>query len=180
MEESIGRRPNRPARRAAGRADARVVVPFVARGHAGGPRAWLRRFGAAGAPASIARWEAEVVASPPAVAVFVDPRLNRRLYLWLAALAAYFEPRGDWIADNLRATRQVLVALPGLEPLHAQLIEAELRRRPAPTTSAERLVRAALHGVGPNVPCGVRPIDVAPVWPWLDIDALAADEDRSR
>jgi nitric oxide reductase NorD protein len=137
----------------------------------GGPRTWLQRLAGAGTHAAIARWEAEVIALPPAVSVFADATLNRRLYLWLAALAAYYEPRGDWIADNLRATRRALGALPGLKELHDQLIEAELARRAAPTTPAERLVRAALHGVAPNAACDVRPIDVAPVWSWLDIGA---------
>lgn len=194
MEEWVGLQWHRLVSRAAER-DGGTVVPFAAAERAagmmfraaggapgvrlatasaarvGGPRSWLQKLAGAGTHAAIARWEAEVVALPPAVSVFADPALNRRLYLWLAALAAYFEPRGDWIADNLRATRRVLAALPGLAPLHAQLAEAELARRAPPSTPAERLVRAALHGVAPNAPCDVRPIDVAPVWSWLDIGA---------
>lgn len=146
-----------------------VVVPFAP---VGSTRGGLRQFAGAGASTAIARWESRRTAPPPPVALPADAAHNRRLYLWLASLAACFEPRGDWIDDNLRATRRVLVALPGLQPLHAELMAAELAARPAPATAAERLVRAALHGVGPGARCTVRPIDVAPVWSWLDIDAL--------
>lgn len=145
-----------------------VVVPLVP---AGAPRGWLRQLAGAGAPAAIARWEARRIAPPPTITLPADATRNRRLYLWLASLAVYFEPRGDWIADNLRASQRTLAALPGLQALHAELMAAELAARPAPATPGERLVRAALHGVAPGVPCAVRPTDVAPVWSWLDIDA---------
>lgn len=146
---------------------ARVVVPLAP---VDPRRGWLRRLAGAGAPRAIARWEARSVAPPPTIALPGDAARHRRLYLWLASLAAYFEPRGDWIDDNLRATQRVLAALPGLRPLHAELSAAELAARPAPATPAERLVRAALHGVAPGVPSTVKATDVAPVWSWLDVD----------
>ncbi|MBZ8138458.1 VWA domain-containing protein [Rubrivivax gelatinosus] len=165
--------------RAGGGAAGLRVAPAAAR-RAGGPRGWLQRVAGSGTHAATARLEPEALALPPEVAVFADAGLNRRLYLWLAALAASWQPRGDWLADNLHATARALAQFPGLRATQAELAAAQLALRPAPATlrgaaaTAEALLQQALRAEPVALPAGLRPADVAPVWLWLESGDAAA------
>jgi nitric oxide reductase NorD protein len=77
--------------------------------------------------------------------VFGDAGLNRRLYLWLAALAAVHQDHGHWVADNLAATQLALQRFPGLADDHRRLVHAHLAQRPHDDSPAEAAVRAALR-----------------------------------
>lgn len=204
MEEWVGQHWHRFISRVADRrhADAAVTLPEVQRTitlmfragggapglrfasaaatRAGGPRGWLQRVAGSGTHAATARLDAEVLSLPPEVAVFADAALNRRLYLWLAALAAHYTPSGDWLADNLHATAAALAQFPGLRETHAALVAAQLALRPAPATlrgaaaAAETSVQRALRGEPLALPAGLKPADAAPVWLWLDAAEAAA------
>jgi len=159
--------------RAAGGPSAVRMAP-AAEARAGGPRGWLQRVAGTGTHAATGLLEPDVLSLPPVIAVFDDEALNRALYLWLAALAAVTEHTGDWIGDNLRAGAVALDMFPGLLERHALLLRGQLALRPDPArlkgaaASAEACVQRALRGDGPLSPTGVRPVDVAPVWLWLD------------
>lgn len=160
--------------RAAGGAPAVRVAPAADR-LTGGPRGWLQRVAGSGTHAATGLLESEALSLPPQIAVFADAALNRALYLWLAALAAHLRPSGDWLGDNQRATALALQQFPGLRARHVQLVQAQLALRPDPArlstavAQAERQVQSALRGeaAAPSA-SGLRPLDAAPVWLWLD------------
>jgi len=134
---------------AGGAPGVRIVPAGLAR--VGGPRTWLQSVAGSGQRAAVARLDADTLALPPVVAVFDDTALNRDLYLWLAALAAFHEPGLDWIAGNLAATQRVLAQCPGLAPRWQRLRAAHLAQRPAvqalrgEAALAESAVQAALQ-----------------------------------
>ncbi|TXI60731.1 MAG: VWA domain-containing protein [Limnohabitans sp.] len=143
----------------------------------GGPRDWLQRLAGSGTHAALGRVEAQALSLPPRIAVFDDAALNRTLYLWLAALGACHAHSGNWVSDNLQATRAVLQQFPGLASSHKRLLAQHLAQRPDPSrlrgaqAEAECQVRQALLGQTPAGSCALRPQDVAPVWLWLDANA---------
>ncbi len=115
--------------RAAGGGPAVRIVP-AADMHIGGPRNWLQRIAGSGQRAALPRLDAETLALPPRIALFEHSTLNRDLYLWLAALAACYEPSGQgWAADNLQACRLALQRCPGLLPRWQRLRDAHLAQR---------------------------------------------------
>ena len=128
--------------------------------------------------------EPELLALPPRVAVFADRAANRDLYLWLAALAAHFDPSLPWLAANLEATQHALQTFPGLRHRHAALVRAHLAQRPdwrklgGEAARAERLVQCALAGEWPPGQDGpgnaVGSEQVRPVCLWME----AADAGR--
>ena len=156
----------------AGGGDAAVRVAPVADSRHGGPRGWLQRLAGSDirVPMPVLDWE--TLALPAQVAVFDERELNRELYLWLAALAAVFEPTGDWVADNRAATARALQRFAGLRSRHARLTQAHLAQRPtlsslrADAAPFEAAVQAALRG-DDHGPLFVAPAQVAPVWLWL-------------
>lgn len=158
--------------RAAG-GDAALRVAPAGLAKAGGPRGWLQRVAGSGTRTERAQLDAQALALPPFLAVFAERELNRDLYLWLAALAALYEPRGDWIADHRAATARVLQQLPGLRARHARLVATHLAQRPAPASlrglaaAHEAAVQAALRG-DDHPAVAVKPHDVAPLPLWLE------------
>ncbi|MBP7439119.1 MAG: VWA domain-containing protein [Acidovorax sp.] len=156
----------------AGGGDAAVRVAPVADSRHGGPRGWLQRLAGSGirVPLPVLDWE--TLALPAQVAVFDERELNHELYLWLAALAAVFEPTGDWIADNRAATARALQRFAGMRGRHQRLTQAHLAQRPSLTSLRaesipwEAAVQAALRG-DDHGPLFVAPAQVAPVWLWL-------------
>jgi nitric oxide reductase NorD protein len=206
MEEWIGERWHRFITRAADRSHAQAAVTleqvqrsaallFRAAGGSpgvrlvpagvsrlGGPRDWLQRLAGAGQRGERAQLDADTLALPPRIAVHADTALNRDLYLWLAALAAVYEPREGWLADNLRAGALALQRCPGLQPRWQRLRDAELALRPplsklrGAAADAEAAVQAALRGGYLAAPA-VDSADAAPVWMWLE--ALPAEASSS-
>ncbi len=169
--------------RAGGGNPAVRVAPAAASRHSGARR-WIERVAGSNQRCAQSRLDPEVLALPPEIAVFDHRQLNHDLYLWLAALAAVFEPTGDWIADNRAACSRALQRFAGLRSRHAALVEAHLAQRPplaSLRTAAvpfEAAVQAALRGQD-HGPLFVQPDQVAPVWLWLAADrpqsAVAAD-----
>lgn len=162
---------------AGGAPGVRIVPAGLAR--VGGPRTRLQRLAGGGQRAAVARLDADTLALPPVVAVFDDAVLNRDLYLWLAALAAFHEPGPDWIAGNLAATQRVLAQCPGLAPRWQRLLAAHLAQRPAvhslrgEAALAESAVQAALQGTAAEALPTTAMNLVAPVWLWLQAVPMA-------
>lgn len=165
-------------RAAGGPAGVRLVPAGLSR--LGGPRDWLQRLAGSGQRGERTQLDADTLALPPRIAVHADAALNRDLYLWLAALAAVYERREGWLADNLRASALALQRCPGLTERWRRLRDAELALRPAlerqsaAAARAEAAVQAALRGRA--LPAHtLRADEVAPVWMWLE--ALPGEAD---
>ncbi|MEH0167629.1 nitric oxide reductase activation protein NorD [Roseateles microcysteis] len=169
--------------RAAGGPPGVRLVPASA-SRSGGPRDWLQRLAGAGQRVQRAQLDPETLALPPRIAVFDERALNRDLYLWLAALAAVFEPAQGWLADNQAATQRLLAQCPGLLPRWQRLLAAQLALRPRGLHGAaaldEATVQAALRGEPPG--SGAPRCDaVAPVWVWLEsLPARAPGASRAK
>jgi nitric oxide reductase NorD protein len=166
--------------RAAGGAAALRFTPASLQA-VGGQRHWLHKLAGSGQRADTAQLEPDVLALPVTLAVFDDAQLNRDLYLWLAMLSACFEPRGDWIGDNLRATQAALAQFPGFATRYQALLQAHLAQRPKlqrlgeDKAQAEAAVQAALRDqLAGDLKC--QPQDVAAVWLWLSANAPNATE----
>ena len=150
----------------------------------GGPRGWLQRVAGSGLRAAPSTLDTQVLALPPVVAVFDQRQLNRDLYLWLAALASVYEPRGDWIDDNRVATSRALQRFPGLRARHQRLVQAHLAQRPALqglrglAALWEGAVQAALRAME-HPPVQVDAIQVAPVCLWIEAQATATASDQT-
>ena len=128
------------------------------------------------------------LALPGAVALFDDADLNRKLYLWLAALSAFVEtpflPPGGPLADDLamlravvRGERALLAKLPGFVPVRAALGAALLAIRPQPRlprqeAELEAAIRALIAGEG-----GAGPLHQAIVGDAFDPAAFPTPED---
>ncbi|MFH7043392.1 nitric oxide reductase activation protein NorD [Paucibacter sp. JuS9] len=160
-------------RAAGGPPGVRLVPAGAAR--SGGTRDWLQRLAGSGLRAERPQLDADTLALPPRIAVHAELQLNRDLYLWLAALAAAYQPSHGWIADNLAASARALQRCPGLRPRWERLRHAELALRPAPRSgrpldAAEAAVHAALRDGDQAPPEAARadPVNVATVWMWLE------------
>lgn len=166
--------------RAGGGDPAVRVAPAAASRH-GGARRFLERVAGSNQRSAQSRLDPEVLALPPEIGVFDQRALNHDLYLWLAALAAVFEPTGDWIADNRAASSRALQRFAGLRSRHAALVQAHLAQRPllsslrAAAVPFEAAVQAALRGEDHGA-LFVQPEQVAPVWLWLAADAPTDSE----
>ncbi len=108
----------------------------------------------------LSRLDEENLLLPPRIALFKDPRLNRDLYFWLAALLAAMTPAREY-KDPLRrdinslrqataASRAALVEFPGLQVRHDRLQREILAMRPTrtlpPTEAAVEAVICRLLG----------------------------------
>jgi nitric oxide reductase NorD protein len=161
--------------RAAGGAPAVRIAP-AGQTRVGGPRGWLQCIAGAGQRAARPRLDAETLALPPQIDVFDDATLNRDLYLWLAALAAAFEPGATWVIANRAASARALERCPGLAPRYQRLLAAHLAQRPDPArlnavaARAELALQAVLRGEPEGLLSGIEldGMQLAPVWLWLE------------
>jgi nitric oxide reductase NorD protein len=110
---------------------------------------------------------------PLVIDYFAEPRLNRDLYLWQAALAVNQAPDGqDWLTAGQWMTTRVLARFPGLRPRYRRLVDAHLALRPDPLrlpaveAERERAIRGALTDPGSvaGMPAGRRPPYAVPLW----------------
>ncbi len=130
------------------------VTPATEAQH-GARRRWLSRVAGTDEKAAHAALDGETLRLPPTLSWFPTRELNRDLYLWLIALAAYDSaPDADWIVRNQRATLGVLYRYPGLASRQHRLLQAHLAERIAPDAmqpdeaAQERAIRAALEFPG--------------------------------
>lgn len=73
----------------------------------------------------------EALRLPEELSLFASAKLNKYLYLWLAALAAQ-QAQGftHWFVDNQTLTLQVLKSYPGMRLIYQQLVAAFIALRP--------------------------------------------------
>ncbi len=117
----------------------------------GARRGWLQRLAGGHEKLSLAWRDAQFLRLPPSIDWLPERRLNRELYLWLAASASLAEvPDSDWFVDNQRRVVQTLAHFPGMEGRYRRLMVAHLATRPLPgdlpadEARAEQAVRQAL------------------------------------
>ncbi|MCB1676740.1 MAG: VWA domain-containing protein [Halioglobus sp.] len=118
-----------------------VVVTSVAARTSSHRLGWRQRLGFDEEVLDLARLDEESLLLPPSIALFDDPRLNRDLYFWLAALLANTAPVAPYVdplRHDINALRQVTAAtdaalrqFPGLRQRHAKLCREMLAMRPA-------------------------------------------------
>ncbi len=125
-------------------------------------RSWRRRFARDAEKIETARFDGSTLFLPEKIDAFADADLNRKLYLWLAALAVAANAIDDFHADPLRRDiarlRQIfrdceraIALFPGLAPIRAALGAKTLHGRalfkaPPLETELETWIRARLAG----------------------------------
>ncbi|KHQ50921.1 nitric oxide reductase activation protein NorD [Mameliella alba] len=146
----------------------------------------LRRIGTPRETLHVPEYDGDRLRLPPVMDVFTDAALNRRAYLWLAALAAFIElpiPLPDRfeadrveIAANVAAAHRVRAACPGLCSAHDMMsvyIANHRRRSGLPLCEdwIEHLVIDHLAGRNEagecptgGTPRGYRPYAPVPIW----------------
>lgn len=153
--------------------DGGLRVAAAARVRTGARGTWRERLAGTAGHHTPARLEQETLRLPAEIAYFPERGLNRDLYLWLAALAA-FSPaaRGSWIVRNQAAVLLTLRQCPGLRPRYRRLVEAVIATRPLPAdlpaaeAARERAIRQALRlpgSVAALPPAAGAPLPV-PLW----------------
>ncbi|KPK11624.1 MAG: nitric oxide reductase [Acidithiobacillales bacterium SG8_45] len=161
-------------------------------------RSWLQRLAGTGKLVELGWRDDQALHLPSEISVYPERELNRKLYLWLAALATEEGSASEgytgeqWLVHNQRLSKRVLMRYPGLGPYYRVLVEAELARRPdpeqLPQTEArqEQVIRMALRQ--PDAGSGTmhfgRPPE--PVYLWLHpdppvsrTDSIAGDSDNA-
>ncbi|MGR3761178.1 nitric oxide reductase activation protein NorD [Roseobacteraceae bacterium NS-SX3] len=146
----------------------------------------LRRIGTPREMVHVASFDEERLRLPPAMEVFPSRELNRKAYLWLAAMAAKMElpelPADRYQADqaeiaaNAAAADKVFAACPGLRGAYAGFCKhlAAARKRGGLPRFESRIERMILDQIGtgslPPEPCGCaaprgyRTYQPVPVW----------------
>jgi len=111
---------------------------------------------------------------PEQLALFPSRKINRELYLWLAALASLGEiHHHSWLQGNQAMVQQLLGQWPGLEPMYQRLVRHTLHWRPHPETlrgneaERENAIRQALIHPGSVTDLPDALTDPWPVVLWL-------------
>lgn len=160
------------------------IEPGVATEHRA-RRSWLQRLAGTGKQVELGWRDEQALRLPTEINVYPQRELNRKLYLWLAALAAEATGNGDlpWLRYNQLLTRQVLTNYPGLAEYYRQLVTAEFGRRTEPSqlpplqARQELIVRRALEfpgSVDADIDWQSPP---EPVYLWLHPDPPRAQTD---
>ncbi len=111
---------------------------------------------------------------PDCIDVFPDKALNRKLYIWLAALAASDDQqKGPWYLRNQQMTIQTLHRFPGLKNDYQQLVDAQLairpdiKKLPAEEAAQEAAIHQALRNPGKQQDFPVAKKPPQPVYLWM-------------
>ncbi len=105
-------------------------------------RSWRRRLAREAERVKAARFDGSTLFLPQKIDHFPDADLNRKFFLWLAALAVAAKPAQEAPADPLRRdvvrlrrahadSERAIVLFPGLAPIRDALYAATLAARPA-------------------------------------------------
>ncbi|MEH6627977.1 MAG: VWA domain-containing protein [Motiliproteus sp.] len=121
----------------------------------GARRSWLHRVAGTGRKVQLAWRDEERLYLPQTLDAYPDPKLNRELYFWLAALAGTpVETTGGWLLSNQQRTLATLDLFPGLRSRYQRLVDGLLAVRPplaklsAGEALQERAIQAALKNPG--------------------------------
>ncbi|MCW9013996.1 MAG: VWA domain-containing protein [Gammaproteobacteria bacterium] len=133
----------------------------------------LQRIAGSGSKVELGWRDEHALRLPVKIDVFPDQNLNRKLYIWLAALAASDDgSKGPWFQRNQQLTIQTLHNFPGLKKDHQKLVEAQLSIRPdvkklAPDEAAqEAAIQQGLSSPGQQseFPIASRPPQPVLLW----------------
>lgn len=95
-------------------------------------RSWLSRIARSDHPVELAWLDQQSVRLPSNIALFDSAYLNKKLYLWLTAMAAHAQGiNGTWLARNQAIVCATLERLPGLQSTYNDLLKAHLAQRDA-------------------------------------------------
>ncbi|MCW8886671.1 MAG: VWA domain-containing protein [Motiliproteus sp.] len=121
----------------------------------GARRSWLHRIAGTGRKVELAWRDDERLYLPQKLDAYPDPKLNRELYFWLAALAGTpVELNGGWLLSNQQRTLATLEQFPGLRGRYKRLVDGLLLVRPpldklsAGEVEQEQAIQAALKDPG--------------------------------
>lgn len=158
----------------------------------GARRRLLERIAGTGLQTQHTGLDGERLRLPDHIALFDDAKLNRDLYVWLAALAAHDLPNDDdWIVRNQRATVITLAHYPGLTSRYQRLVEAILARRLPPEqlspdeAAQEQAVRGALLEPGSIIQLPslrrrhAKPLQPVPLWLYPLPESLTASRNAA-
>jgi len=136
-------------------------------------RSWLQRIAGSQQKVALAWRDQSYLRLPARIDCLPERKLNRELYLWLAAMAVSAErPDDDWFNANQQRTLATLARFPGLRSRYRRLVEAHLATRPLPASlpaaeaKAEQALRVALTAPGTvsRLPQAKRPPAPVPLW----------------
>ncbi len=139
----------------------------------GARRRLLQRIAGSGQQVELAWRDEQSLRLPAVIDYFPETRLNRDLYLWLAALAVGEQQEDEpWFTLNQRLARYTLEAYPGIRPRYRRLVESHLAQRlplektPASQRPQEQAIRQALQKPGSvdRLPVAARPPQPVPLW----------------
>ena len=96
-------------------------------------RSFLQKVASSHNQVELAWKDGETLRLPERLALFPDEALNRKLYIWLSALASQqIDEFSSWFVDNQRLTATVLAKFRGLHTIYHELAKAFVRLRPNP------------------------------------------------
>jgi nitric oxide reductase NorD protein len=136
-------------------------------------RNWLQRLAGTDEKIELCWRNQEALYLPAEIDIFPTKRLNRDLYLWLAALAAgEVDHNLPWFQLNQGLTQKTLQRFPGLQSRYDSLVEALFALRPditrlrADEAAAECAIQQALRYPGSvtTLPTTKRPLQPIPLW----------------
>jgi len=142
-------------------------------------RGWLQRLAGTGKKLELGWCDDQALRLPSEISLYPQRELNRKLYLWLAALAAEDDSiennnTGEgWLLRSQRLSQRVLQRYPGLGQQYHALVEAELARRPDPVklpqaeAQQENDIRQALSRPGSVTSDSQCVRSPEPVYLWL-------------
>ncbi|MFW2374368.1 MAG: nitric oxide reductase activation protein NorD, partial [Gammaproteobacteria bacterium] len=139
-----------------------------------GRRGFLQRIAGSQAKAELGWQDDHALHLPEKIDYFADARLNRKLYIWLAAMAASDDGKpGPWFKRNQQHTLNTLHRFPGLNTDYEKLVEAQLAMRPdishlSPDEAAqEQAIQQALKQPGQNLQFPIAKRPPYPVIMWM-------------
>jgi len=155
-------------------------------------RGWLQRLAGTGRKLELGWRDEQALRLPSEISVYPQRELNRKLYLWLTALAAEDDDCAnntkveEWLLRSQRLSQKVLQRYPGLDPHYHALVEAELARRPDPDklpraeAQQEHDIRRALSRPGSVTTGSLCDRSPEPVYLWLHPHPPRPDPDSIR
>lgn len=146
-------------------------------------RNFLQKVAGSYQQAELAWRDGETLRLPESLALFPTADLNRKMYLWLTALASQQQtPYQHWFRDNQALTERVLEQFEGLRSIYFELVDAFIPLRPLldglPEDEArqEKILRHALESPGSEAELPPARFAPAPVYLWLyPVGEQAAD-----
>ncbi|OOZ42209.1 nitric oxide reductase [Solemya pervernicosa gill symbiont] len=137
-------------------------------------RGWLQRIAKGEEKITLAWRDEQALRLPAIIDLFPKRELNRKLYSWLAALAAADDElnNSNWLQHNQQLTLKTLQRYPGMLDYYTELVAAHIQLRPGidklphEEAQVEQLLRRALLEPGSveSLPDELREPHPVPLW----------------